>query len=129
MPPLELNADLDAACRLALPIPSRWSVLQAAEARSCTGCRASYRQGVRVVDVVPGCPAHSRPMTAGDVARGLETPGAGAGREEIVGQLQGEGARRRGPGAPGGHPAGHRLSPRQAPAPVRTSPMQGELRP
>jgi hypothetical protein len=48
----------EAARRLKLPPPSRMTAQQIIEAQTCTGCRARYERGVRVVDAVADCPAH-----------------------------------------------------------------------
>jgi hypothetical protein len=48
----------EAAQRLKLPTPSQMSAAQLVEAQTCTGCRARYERGVRVVDARSDCPAH-----------------------------------------------------------------------
>lgn len=55
---------LAAAERLKLPQPWRWTVTQAREAEACTGCTARYVGDLYVVDVRPGCPAHSSRVAA-----------------------------------------------------------------
>jgi hypothetical protein len=53
-----------AARRLELPPLARMSVLEADEARRCTGCTASYQRGVRVVRALRDCPVHSTAAAA-----------------------------------------------------------------
>lgn len=48
-----------AALRLCLPGPSRWTVGQAREVRTCIGCRAVWQDQIRFVHAIRGCPAHS----------------------------------------------------------------------
>ena len=37
---------------------------QIEEVLTCLGCKVRDVRGVRVVDVIPGCPAHDRPVAA-----------------------------------------------------------------
>jgi hypothetical protein len=48
----------EAAQRLKLPAPSQMSAAELVEAQTCTGCRARYQRGARVVDARADCPAH-----------------------------------------------------------------------
>jgi hypothetical protein len=48
----------EAAQRLKLPTPSQMSAAQLVEAQTCTGCRARYQHGVRVVDARADCLVH-----------------------------------------------------------------------
>ena len=49
-----------ASVRLLLPHPDNWTVNEAREAETCSGCcTVRYEAGLRVVDVPQPCPAHS----------------------------------------------------------------------
>lgn len=61
----QTEQDRVAARRLALKQPSNWTVNEASEARNCVGCRATYKQGVRVVKMLPHCPAHDPRLSHG----------------------------------------------------------------
>lgn len=54
------RAERDAARRLRLPTPDRWTAREQAEALDCNGCTARYEGRTRVVYARPGCPVHSR---------------------------------------------------------------------